>query len=81
MAGNKTHQQQLRIIEKKVDTSNAGDDFDPRPDLKRAEQGLPPIPETTARTASDPAEPDDRSIPRGLNQESQHHKRPVRDEP
>lgn len=27
MAGPKTHEQQLRIIEKREDTSNAGDDF------------------------------------------------------
>lgn len=39
MAGNKTHEQQLRIIEKRVDTSNADKDFDPRPDLEAAEKG------------------------------------------
>jgi hypothetical protein len=79
MAGRKTHEQQLRIIEKQVDTSNAGDDFDPRPDLKRAERGQPPIPETTSKTASDPDEPDDRGHLRGMNQESAHHKRTGRE--
>lgn len=73
MVGKKTHEQQQRIIEKRVDTSNADPDFDPRPDLKRAERGLGPIPETTARSASDPHNPDD-LFHEGLNQESSHHK-------
>jgi hypothetical protein len=73
MVGKKTHEQQLRIIEKRVNTSNAGDDFDPRPDLERSKQGLGPIPEAAAKTASDPHNPDD-LLHRGLNQESSHHK-------
>jgi hypothetical protein len=73
MVGKKTHEQQRMIIEKRVDTSNADKDFDPRPDLERSERGLGPVPETTARTASDPDDPDD-LIHRGLNQESSHHK-------
>lgn len=39
MSGNKTHEQQRRILEKRVDTSNADKDFDPRPILKAAEDG------------------------------------------
>ena len=38
MVGRKTHDQQQRIIEKKVDTTNADPDFDPRPDLKPSER-------------------------------------------
>ncbi len=38
MVGKKTHDQQQRIIEKKVDTTNADPDFDPRPDLKASER-------------------------------------------
>ena len=38
MVGRKTHDQQQRIIEKKVDTTNADPDFDPRPDLKASER-------------------------------------------
>ena len=38
MVGKKTHDQQQRIIEKKVDTTNADSDFDPRPDLKASER-------------------------------------------
>jgi hypothetical protein len=38
MVGKKTHDQQQRIIQKKVDTTDADPDFDPRPDLKASEQ-------------------------------------------
>ncbi len=38
MVGKKTHDQQQRIIEKKVDTTNADPDFAPRPDLKASER-------------------------------------------
>jgi hypothetical protein len=38
MVGKKTHDQQQQIIEKKVDTTNADPDFDPRPDLKASER-------------------------------------------
>jgi hypothetical protein len=75
VTGKKTREQQLRIIEKRVNTTNADPDFDPRPDLERQERGLPPTPPATAKTASDPSRPDDRGMHRGLNQESEHHKR------
>jgi hypothetical protein len=75
MTGKKAHAQQLRIIEKRVNTKNADPDFDPRPDLERSEHGLPPVPRTTTKTASDPENPDDRGMLRGMNQESEHHKR------
>ena len=78
MAGNKSHEQRQRIIEKRVDTSNAGDDFDPRPDLERSKHGLGPIPDAKAKTASDPDRPDD-LVHDGLNQESSHHKHRGRD--
>ena len=74
MTGNKTHEQQLRIIEKRVNTKNADEDFNPTPDLKRSERGLGPIPESTTKTASNPNRPDD-LVHRGMNQESEHHKR------
>lgn len=38
MVGKKTHEQQQRIIEKKVDTTNADPDFDPGPDLKASDR-------------------------------------------
>jgi hypothetical protein len=77
MVGKKTHEQQ-RIIEKRVETSNAPKEFDPRPDLEREKRGLDPVPPTATKTASDPARPDD-LVHRGLNQGSSHHKRRGRD--
>lgn len=38
MAGNKTHKQQIRIIEERVNTKNAGDGFDASEDLKRSDE-------------------------------------------
>ena len=38
MVGKKTHDQQQRIIEKRVDPPNADADFDPRPDLKASDK-------------------------------------------
>lgn len=77
MSGNKTHQQQRRILEKRVDTSNADKDFDPRPDLERAEAGQPPAPAPPDAPAEkergDPA-------PRGQHQESRHNKHSGRPE-
>jgi hypothetical protein len=77
MAGNKTHEQQLRIIEKRVNTKNAGKDFDAEDELKRSGQ------EREARREGqqlrgedvDLTDPDDRNMIRGVNQESEHHKR------
>jgi hypothetical protein len=74
MAGKKSHEQQQRIIEKRVDTSNAGDHFDLRADLERSKHGLGPIPDAKAKTASDPDRPDE-LFHRGLNQKSSQHKR------
>lgn len=51
MSGNKTHEQQRRILEKRVDTSNADKDFDPRPILKAAEEGPKRGPGENADTA------------------------------
>jgi hypothetical protein len=77
MAGSKTHEQQLRIIEKRVNTKNAGDEIDAEDELKRSEQ------ERKAHRGGDKlrdkgvelSDPDDRNMIRGENQESQHHKR------
>jgi hypothetical protein len=77
MAGKKTHEQQLRIIEERVNTKNADDDFDAEEDLKRSEQ------EKAARREgrdlksgdADLVDPDDREMLRGVNQESRHQKR------
>jgi hypothetical protein len=73
MVGKKAHEQQRRIIEKRVDTSNAGKEFDPRPDLERAKRGLAPVSQRSTKTVSDPARPDD-LVHRGHHQESSHNK-------
>ena len=74
MQASKTHEQQMRIIEKRVDTSNAGADFDIEADLKRSDaakeafrkgQNLEPGPDNLT---------EDRGMIRGENQESAHHK-------
>ena len=76
MAGKKTHDQQLRIIEKRVDISNAGEDFPAEEDLKRSEkerqaQRRDMDVKTPQRDLTDP---DDRNVLRGANQESRHNK-------
>lgn len=76
MAGPKTHEQQLRIIEKRENTSNAGNDFKAEEELKRSKQ------EREARRGGDKlrdegrelTDKDDRQMIRGENQESSHHK-------
>lgn len=67
MSGNKTHRQHRRILEKQVDTGNAGKDFDPRPDLKRAEAGLPPQPAASGGPAG-------KNSGNPAHQESPHNK-------
>lgn len=74
MTGQKTRQQQRQIIEKRVDTSNADKDFDPRPYLEAAEDPNRQIVEGEGRP-HDLEDDDGDPTPRGENQESQHHKR------
>ncbi|MRX50231.1 hypothetical protein GI374_07180 [Paracoccus sp. S-4012] len=73
--GTKTHQQQLDIIEGRVDTSNEDKDFNPRPYLNaskgvRARIDETDLPEDPTPVASEDGNP----APQGENQESQHHK-------
>ena len=76
MQAPKTHEQHQKIIEKRVDTKNAPDDFDIRRDLKRAETR-----DDELQDAKPPAGfgPDmsrgDRSIKRGTSQETEHTKK------
>lgn len=75
MSGNKTHQQQRQIIEKRVDTRNESKDFDPRSYLDAprhsrdhiTERPLPGDPTPLASGSGNPS-------PQGENQESQHNK-------
>jgi hypothetical protein len=76
MPGRKTHEQQLRIFEKREDTSNGGDEFDVEAELKRSRQ------EREAHRGGaalrdegvELTDPDDRQMIRGENQASTHHK-------
>ncbi|MCZ4092197.1 MULTISPECIES: hypothetical protein [Sinorhizobium] len=76
MVGKKTHEQQQRVLQGREDTSNAGKDFDAAEKLQRS---------AALRKAhrkggkldtehADAREPDERSMTRGKNQESRHHK-------
>lgn len=77
MQGNKTHQQQRAIIEKRENTANAGPDFDARADLERDEALRRSLREGEERIhprAGTVSMNDDPAIIRGVNQESEHHK-------
>jgi hypothetical protein len=77
MQGNKTHQQQRNIIEKRESTSNADKDFDARADLERSDAARDAFRKgdnLSMRTAELSLNEDDPSIVRGVNQESEHHK-------
>jgi hypothetical protein len=77
MQGNKTHQQQRAIIEKRENTANGGPDFDARADLDRepaAREAFRKGDETIHPRAGDVSMNDEPSIIRGVNQESEHNK-------
>ncbi|MDX3925707.1 MAG: hypothetical protein QHC90_07845 [Shinella sp.] len=76
MVGRKTHEQQLRVLERREKTSGADKDFDAKEELQRSEvardayrkgQNLQP-------PADDEERAEDRSMLRGKNQESAHRK-------
>ncbi|MBZ9916971.1 MULTISPECIES: hypothetical protein [unclassified Mesorhizobium] len=79
MTGKKTHEQQVQIIEERVNTKNADKNFNAEDELKRSKR------ERTARQQGqslrggdvDLVDADDREMLRGSNQESRHHKRPA----
>ncbi|MBX5133853.1 hypothetical protein HJB79_14270 [Rhizobium lentis] len=73
MTGKKTHEQQLRVIEKREKTANAGEDFDAKADLQRNAQAKEAYRKGDLKADPDPRN-DDRGIMRGRNQESEHKK-------
>ena len=76
MAGNKTHEQRLRVIEKRENTKNAGKGFDAKTELEKTDAERPASWQDNLRPKlRDIADPDDRNIIRGKNQESSHNKR------
>ncbi|MER9937524.1 hypothetical protein [Mesorhizobium sp. M0088] len=76
MTGRKTHDQQIRIIEERENTRNAGKDFDAEADLKRSAAEREALRKGSDMRTDTPdlVDPDDRNILRGKNQESVHHK-------
>ncbi|MCF6121546.1 hypothetical protein EN904_23790 [Mesorhizobium sp. M7A.F.Ca.CA.001.07.2.1] len=76
MTGRKTHDQQIRIIEERENTKNAGKDFDSEADLKRSAAEREALRKGSDMRTDTPnlVDPDDRNILRGKNQESVHHK-------
>ena len=76
MAGNKTHEQSLRVIEKRENTKNAGKGFDAKTELEKTDAERAASWQDNLRPKlGDIADPDDRNIIRGENQESSHNKR------
>ena len=77
MSGDKTHEQQLRIIEGRENTKNADKDFDADKYLHRTKQERDMRQESGAlrQDARDLVDKDDREMLRGENQESEHHKK------
>lgn len=75
MQSKKTHDQQVKIIEKREKTANAGADFDAAADLKKS----PAARNASARGGNlkqgAAVQDEDRSLVRGRSQESQHKKR------
>lgn len=76
MVGKKTHEQQQRVLQRREDTSNAGKDFDAEAELKRSDalRRAQRKGQNLDTEHADAREEDDRSILRGQNQESRHHK-------
>jgi hypothetical protein len=74
MTGNRTHEQQKNIIEQRVNTRNAGKDFDATIDLQKSEELRERERQSDHVEPHVPVENDDLSILRGVNQESDHKK-------
>ncbi len=74
MTGKKTHEQQLRIIEKREKTANANKEFDAAADLHRNEQARKAYRKGGDLKATPDAGGEDRNMVRGLNQQSGHGK-------
>ena len=74
MQSNKTHDQQMRIIEKRDNTADADSNFDIEADLKRSEAAKEAMRRGRGLKAR-PTTQDDYGMTLGNHQESEHHKR------
>lgn len=75
MQSRKTHEQQVRIIEKREKTAGAHGDFDASADLKQSEGAKRAFQKGGEIHRQDEVQREDRSMVRGRDQESEHHKR------
>ena len=75
MVRQKTNQQQIHVIEKREDTSNAGDDFNAGLDLKKSPEERRREAESTRLRSSPEIQTEDRAMLRGVNQRSGQHKK------
>jgi len=73
MQSNKTHDQQMRIVEKRENTANAGKGFDIDADLKRSDAAKEAM-RKGQNLKFHNSDDDDPGIVRGVNQESEHRK-------
>jgi hypothetical protein len=73
MQSNKTHDQQMRIVEKRENTANGGKDFDIDADLKRSNAAKEAM-RKGKNLRSHGSDDDDPGIVRGVSQESEHRK-------
>ncbi|MBZ9814544.1 hypothetical protein [Mesorhizobium sp. CA7] len=76
MTGRTTHDQQIRVIEKRENTKNAPKEFEAKAELKRsaAEREARRKGSSLRGDTPDLVDPDDRNILRGKNQESAHNR-------
>ncbi|AVA25159.1 hypothetical protein [Rhizobium sp. NXC24] len=74
MTGKKTHEQQLRVIEKREKMANADKTFDPTADLHRNEQAREAFRKGGDLKATSDTGNKDRNMVRGVNQRSGHGK-------
>ncbi|PST22095.1 hypothetical protein C7U60_12700 [Mesorhizobium plurifarium] len=76
MVGRKTQEQQKRVLQGRENTSNADKDFNAEADLHRSDalRKAQRKGRDLSTEHSDAREADERSILRGKNQESRHHK-------
>lgn len=75
MVGQKTHEQQQRIIKRQENTRGGGDAFPAEEDLKSSKNARDAKAKGAklATPAADLVDPDDRSMLRGRDQESRRH--------
>lgn len=74
MQSNKTHDQQMRIIEKRENTANGEKDFDISADLKRSDAAKEALRKGHDLQFRGGGTEDNRDAVRGVHQESAHRK-------